>query len=296
MIKEDKPVEGFRFPIDKPMKYALTGKFEAPSPYWMHSDLPLDEYELFVVTKGTMYLSYNNKRYTVPSGQFLLLPPVPPPNNRRKGFQPSDCIFYWLHFSCDDEVLHSSNHNSNPAVTKSVDYLSIPLQAAVPQIDKMIVLMKQLQDSLRSDYSYTSLCYLTTTILCELHNQLHRNHESTPAKKTQKQIYYDIIDHIKSNIHRPLKVADVAKHFGYNDKYLSHLFRSITGIPLKQYILNTKMDYANYLLTDTNQSIKEISLALGISDSHNFTKVYKKIIGLTPTEYRNAFSKRVLNH
>lgn len=59
--------------------------------------------------------------------------------------------------------------------------------------------------------------------------------------------------------------------------------------------MNVRMDTANYMLSDTNASIAEIAASLGFSDSHNFSKSYKKIAGMTPSEYRNAFSKRVLN-
>ena len=59
--------------------------------------------------------------------------------------------------------------------------------------------------------------------------------------------------------------------------------------------MNVRMDTANYMLSDTNASIAEIAASLGFSDSHNFSKAYKKIAGMTPSEYRNAFSKRVLN-
>ena len=60
--------------------------------------------------------------------------------------------------------------------------------------------------------------------------------------------------------------------------------------------MKAKIDEANFMLTDTNMTILEISSSLGFADSHNFMKVYKKLTGLTPSEYRNAFSKRMLFH
>ncbi|MGN6713057.1 helix-turn-helix domain-containing protein [Anaerocolumna jejuensis] len=157
--------------------------------------------------------------------------------------------------------------------------------------------MKQLQDSVRNNYDTTTINYLTTTILCELYSQFYcENYLISKTKRTQKQMYYDIIDFVKQNTHMNLKVSNVATHFGYNEKYLSHLFSNIANIPLKQFILNVKMDSANFMLTDTNASIGDIALSLGFTDSHNFAKAYKKISGLTPTEYRNAFSKRLLYH
>lgn len=290
----------FELDIHRPVEYDMTGKFEAPSPGWIHEDFPLENYELFVMTKNTLYITYNNEKFTVNEGEFLLLSRVPPPNNRRKGFQPSDCCFYWLHFEAYNEVqmipIPNNNHLTYPYQVP--DYtLALPRQGRIPIIEKIVVLMKQLQDAVRNNYDKTTINYLSTAILCELHSQLYStNSVNSHAKKTQKQMYYDIIDYIKQNTHINLKVSDVADYFGYNEKYLSHLFSNIAGIPLKQFILNVKMDAANFMLTDTNSSIKEIAFALGFVDSHNFAKAYKKIAGLTPTEYRNAFSKRLLFH
>ena len=78
--------------------------------------------------------------------------------------------------------------------------------------------------------------------------------------------------------------------------FRSHLFSTVAGIPLKQFILTNKINAANFMLTDTNKSISEIAHALGFLDSHNFSRAYKKISGLSPSEYRNAFAQRMLFH
>ena len=156
--------------------------------------------------------------------------------------------------------------------------------------------MKQLQDAVRSQYDRLTINYMTTLILCEIHNQHIRQLNVSIPAKNQRQMFQDILDYIKRHIQENIRVADIAGHFGYNDKYLSHMFSSIAGMSLKRYIMKTKIDEANFMLTDTNMTILEISVALGFADSHNFMKFYKKMTGLTPSEYRNAFSKRMLYH
>lgn len=279
----------FEFPIDHPLEYILTGKFEASSPSWVHEDFPLIDYELIIITEGTLYLSYHGVEYTVKNGEYLLLPPLAPPGNRRRGFRPSPCSFYWLHFTSSQIVTQSPLTDQHSLI--------LPKQATLPNSEKALVLMKQLQDAVKTDYRRVVLNYMTTVILCELHSQIHDNRSlNFNNKKSQKQMYYDIIDFVTQNAAIHLKVTDVAHHFGYNEKYLSHLFRTIAGIPLKQFILKKKMDLADFMLTDTNHSIGEIASSIGFSDSQQFAKAYKKISGLTPTEYRNAFSKRLLYH
>lgn len=172
------------------------------------------------------------------------------------------------------------------------DKLIIPAQGVLPSPEKVIILMKQLQDSKRSNYNQTLLNYTATTLLCDIHNQFFPcDMKHSDAKR---QIYNDIIDYVKLTIRKNIKVSDIATYFGYNEKYLSHLFSNIAGLPLKQYILQEKMELAKYILTDTNDTITHIAFSLNFSDSHMFMKSFKKIVGLTPSEYRNAFNKRLL--
>jgi AraC family transcriptional regulator, arabinose operon regulatory protein len=91
-----------------------------------------------------------------------------------------------------------------------------------------------------------------------------------------------------------MKVNQLAEYFGYNAKHLSFLFSEIAGISFKQFMLQEKMDAAKSLLTDTNQSIKEISQQLGYSEGHQFTHSFKKNTGLISTDYRNAYANRLI--
>ena len=289
------------FKIATPLSYDMTGKFEAPSKNWMHSDeFPLTNYELIINTKDTLYLNFAEKNHTIPTGSYIILPPYPAPLNRRIGFKPSHCHFYWLHFETDHEIIEkniSASECNEYKVSLPKNLLSIPYEGILPQMDKIIILMKQLQDAVKEQYTPSILSYFTTTILCELHAQMNPVQiNSISHKKSQKQIYYDIIDYVKQNITKPLKIYDIASHFNYNESYLSHFFTSVAGISLKQLILNLKVDAANILLVDTNKTINEIADELSFSSAQHFVKVYKSKTGLTPTAYRNAFTQRLFNH
>ncbi len=293
------------FNVEKPLIYMLTGKFEAPSSNWKHENLILIDYELILMTAGVLYLTYEGVDYTVRQGQMLLLPPVRG-GGMRSGFQDSYCEFYWLHFTNHQSSFlepslitfeDSSTHEDYHQFLRRENYAYLPQLADVKNPDKIIVQMKQLQDAVRNNYNSTTLNYLTTAILCEIHSQFHQELCIEDAnQRANKQIYDDIIEFVKRNATSNIKVIDVANHFGYNEKYLSHLFKKISGYSLKQYIINLQMNTAKYLLTDTDNSIGEISNTLGHNDVHNFCKIFKKNAGMTPSEYRNAFSKRLLYH
>ena len=83
-------------PTKQIYSYIMTGKFKAPSSEWKHQNFQLTDYELIVMTEGTLYLNYNSESFIVKKGEYLLLPPS---SSRRQGFKPSYCAFYWLHFT-----------------------------------------------------------------------------------------------------------------------------------------------------------------------------------------------------
>lgn len=275
--------------IQSPVQYVLTGKFQAPSQNWQHLKRTLLDYELIIVTEGHLYLTLQNIQYRIKKGEYILCPP----NILQFGNQAAYTSFYFLHFKIEQPPLYF------PQIQLCEKTITLPagIVGTLPSLDRLIIMMKQLQDVVRTynnpDYSN----YLTTAILIEF---FHEIQETTlePVNKEKKkhkvQLYNDIVDYIKCNISTNIKVSDIASHFGYNPKYFSSLFNSITGKSLKQYLISEKMEHAKFLLSDSNQSILEISKSLGFNDSHNFMKLFKKQVGLTPTEYRNAHSKRLL--
>ncbi|WP_310832172.1 AraC family transcriptional regulator [Paenibacillus pedocola] len=278
----------FELIVDMPVDFEITGKFVAPSSDWIHLSRILQDYELIVMTEGVLYLAGDTTYFTVSKGEYLLLPPY----TKQYGYQSSNCSFYWLHFNSPDgiKITDVTGHTLNREDNK----LLLPQYGSLKSLEKIIVMMKQLQDSVKGYNQKTLNNYMATVILCELYNQVFQN-EHNPVKKTkQEQLYNDIVDYIKWSRSEHIKVSQIAAYFGYNEKYLSHLFTTISGISLKQYILQQKMELAKFLLSDTNQNISEVSLQLGYKDCHNFMKSFKKIVGLTPTDFRNAYAKRLL--
>lgn len=290
--------------INVPLQMDFTGKFVALTPEWQHQSAPLYDYELIVMTQGTLYIAYENIKYAVNAGQSLLLPPCSSPTSRRIGYQPSNCNFYWLHFSCCESQPGIEEQEALRQVYKWKDRIFVPQQLTIPKPERILVLMRQLQDYVLSGYESSAINYMTTTILCELYNQSYQlvKNERAPSDthwrhpSMQKQLYHDFVEYVRQNYQNNLKTSDVARHFGYNEKYLSHLFKQLVGMSLKQYIIHLQIEKANFYLADTNLPIKTIAERLGFSYSHVFAKSYRKVMGITPSEYRNAFSKRLLNY
>ena len=108
--------------------YVLTGKFKAPNADWKHEHYYLGEYELFVMTEGTLYLSYHGDDFTVKQGEYLLLPPC---NSWRQGFKSAYSSFYWLHFSVSGDY---PIEQSPDMVTDPEAFFTIPQTGIVNPI------------------------------------------------------------------------------------------------------------------------------------------------------------------
>jgi len=276
-------------------KYHYTGKFSALSSDWKHEKFPLEDYELIVMTEGELYLRYKDKNFTVKKGEYLLLPPSR--NGFREGFKKSYCSFYWMHFVAEgDSSFPLEIGNKASGNIEDKDLCLIPQSGMIPGIERVVVMMKQLQDMVKNKYPSVSLNAMVTSIIMELYGEISAGITTILSPASKKQTYQDILDYINANLYRNVKISEIADVFGYNPKYLSHLFLEIKGVPLKQYILNQKVESANFMLSDSDKTVTQIAGELGFSDVHNFARAYKKVTGLTPSEYRNAFSKRMLFH
>lgn len=287
------------FSIKKPLSYDMTGKFSAPSEDWMHTnEYKLLNYELIIPTKNTLYLTYANENHVIETGSYILLAPLANLLNERKGFKASLCSFYWLHFDAPrDSTLKETSDQFSARDTAAIadNRISIPVKGELKNLDRLIILMKQLQDAVKEKYPKKCLDYLTTSILCELFFQMNQKELlSNPDKRSKKQIYFDILEYIRLNVREPLSVKRIAAIFNYNESYLSSSFKKLGGTSLKKVILDYKIEEASLLLVDTNKNVSEIADELSFYNPQHFTKAFKKHTGLTPTAYRNAYSQRLL--
>ena len=100
------------FPDAACFTYDLCGKFQSPSPEWMHLTRNLVNFELMVVTEGTLFIADERRSYEVHPGEYLLLPPTVHQHGSKKG----SCSFYWLHF-----IPVSPPHRSSLLLTRPPD-------------------------------------------------------------------------------------------------------------------------------------------------------------------------------
>lgn len=87
-----------------------------------------------------------------------------------------------------------------------------------------------------------------------------------------------------------MSLEDVALAVHLNPRYLSKVFRQEAGLNYLDYVTAKRMEYAAELLRKTTLSVADISLKAGYQDVKYFTKLFRKKMGIRPSEYRRIYS------
>jgi AraC family transcriptional regulator len=95
-----------------------------------------------------------------------------------------------------------------------------------------------------------------------------------------------VLDYIHDHLDRDMPLADLASVAGMSTHYFVELFRASTGQTPHQFVLAQRMERARRLLGNRALSVLDIAVLVGFSDASHFTKVFRRIIGATPSGYR----------
>lgn len=151
-----------------------------------------------------------------------------------------------------------------------------------------------MSDLFHSDYTYTD--YMDSfkdidslrkgvSFMLSAVDTIHKS--NMPKSDVEKAKTY-----IANNITSPITVKDVAEHVNLSAEYFTKLFKRETGQNVKEYIALSKVSAAKEMLEHSQLSVGMIALELGYSYFSHFTQVFKKYEHMTPSEYRNQFTKQ----
>jgi two-component system response regulator YesN len=152
---------------------------------------------------------------------------------------------------------------------------------------------EELISGLFSDYpeGYRSVYRQTTTeqVISWLIKFRDRLCESFASHK--KEHRHHIVDNVKKyiglHITQKLSLNEVASIYGISPNYLSALFKKYNDCGYSEYITEQKIAKAKRMLSEDNLKVYEVADALGFESAFYFSKVFKKITGVSPSEYLN---------
>lgn len=100
-----------------------------------------------------------------------------------------------------------------------------------------------------------------------------------------------VIAFVESHLADDLCVSTLAMVAGMSPFYFCRSFKQSTGTTPHRYVLSRRMEQAKVLIEKNGVSLLEIAQQLGFADQSQFTRVFHKVLGLTPAQYREALKK-----
>ena len=100
------------------------------------------------------------------------------------------------------------------------------------------------------------------------------------------QVRENIERYIRANYTSELSMQDVARAMNYSEAYFCKLFKQCFKVNFSAWLNEFRVEKAKEMLLDSRLSVREVSLACGYTDANYFARVFKRITGKTPSEYR----------
>ena len=98
-----------------------------------------------------------------------------------------------------------------------------------------------------------------------------------------------IIKYINANHANNISVESIAQYFHFSPSYISRLIKKATGVNYSDFIHQIRLNHAKLLLKNSSLNIYSIARQVGYTDISNFNRVFKKVIGISPSKYRKIF-------
>ena len=235
-------------------------------------------YEINLITKGKCYHMVNNQKMEVAKGTLFIVPPAV----THQLIKIPDQSFSLLNISFTAEFLEYLlvsypkeffNQIDKQVITQEVDKVDFKFLSHVAY-HKILG---------NINFSQISTQLWISTALYFFYVELNKQrHNRFPA------FFQEILDNMSSheNINKRLNEIPIVK--SYSPTTLSKYFKEFLNTTPNNYFITIKLDYACQLLSKTDYSVFTISEKLGYTSISHFNRIFRKNLGVTPSEYRNG--------
>ena len=252
-----------------------TGELKAQRPH-TKSRSGLDSCLFFIVLSGAGELRYNDKPYPLKKNSCIFI----------------DCRQAYAHVTSDDlwklKWVHFNGHSMTDIYNKYLSRGGEPtFEAEQPEpydslLDEILNIASS-DDYIRDMKLNEKLASLLTLIMSK---SWHPGKAQTAKKRGELS---NIKSWLDTHYSEKISLDELAKRFYIDKYYLSKIFKEQYGITINAYISRKKITAAKQLLRFSDKSIEQIGFEIGISDTNYFTRLFKKIEGITPGEYRKRW-------
>ncbi len=209
----------------------------------------------------------------------------------------------YIPHGCPHRVLYPDNMgelfilNLDPAfVDRTTEELNIPgkfngAPKYADSVDPLVLgLGMQIERELRQGNPHGQVFAETCAQMLAVH--LVTSHNSSLRQRVSKSPNLSgfqlskTLEYIDANIAENISLKDMADQTQLSVYHFSRAFRSSTGLPPYQFILRKRIEIARRLLKEGNDSIQDVAFAVGFAEASQLTKHFRKITGITPSQYR----------
>lgn len=251
--------------------------------------IPYD-HRFFYMYDGSAAIQTDNRRYMLDKGDVLIVPS----GNKYQLLPPEHkAVYIALNFDyTQSNIKHQTpiapveadTFDSN-FILEKLEELKIPIFNEVTYISGMEKLSSSLS-RIEREYSQKLLYFedIIANIMAELLLECVRAQHGQKYTGSN-EIASVVIGFINENLSIPLSNKKIGEELKLHPNYISKLIKISTGLPLHQYLLRTRVYRSIELLTQKNYTISEIAELCGFCDIYHYSKSFKKIIGIPPSEY-----------
>ena len=241
-------------------------------------------FEIYYVDRGNCRFMVENNIYDLHQGDFLLIPPDVLHYTR---YLDGPCKKYGIYFRSDD--ISPQVSAAMPGGSSFFQETRIFQLPDAHHYQAELLLDRMLTEEKIEDNRTEAMLYLQLQELLLFCSRNCSFLQDIPAniRTTDRQIVL-AARYISDHYMEPISAADIASAAGFSPNYLSKRFREAAGIGVHEYLMFVRLQHAALDLVSTNDSITEIALRSGFSDSNYFKDAFKKKYGITPSAYRKT--------
>ncbi len=251
-----------------------TGDLVANAPHISKRE-KLSSYLFFIVVSGSGQLRYENKAYMLHKNDCVFI-------DCQKPYEQSSSLdlwhLKWVHFdgiNCANIYQKYLERGGQPVFSsqQSPSYIEV--------LDQIFEIA-QSQSYIKDMKLFEQFTHLFSLLMKDSWNP-------DTKKETSKYNLEDIKKFIDENWQHKISLDQLANHFYINKYYLSRIFKEQYGITINHYINESKITHAKQELRFSASSIEQIAQNIGIEDANYFSRLFKKIEGVTPSQYRKTW-------
>ena len=254
-----------------------------------------DFWELVYVDYGTIDAIVDGVGCSLSTGQVIFHQPTESHAHIGNGHDAGNVVV--ISFSCDSPLMSFFNRKIFSLQKNSRKILSLFLAEATNALGEIC---RDYSDTSPLDFSHAPLgsTQLMQGYLTEFLFSLIRNSNASAVtaleatqdtrQQAENALVNSIIYYIQGNLDKAPSLSVLCSQFSVGRTYLSRIFKEATGNSPVNFWLHAKMKEAKKLIREENLNVTQISDALGFSSIHHFTRMFKRITGLSPTAYKNT--------